>query len=162
MKKSFIENQEKLNKLLVEPNNEPCEPYFIDLKDDDEPYTVTESSEPMKKFAGKAAFMEGLTIEEIIPSIKTPIINIDDKNSRVEQKNVLHSLMTKKFCCDICDYQVLKKAWLLNHQWKVHNGPMPSRKHFVCEICSKQFNKSEYLRRHLDRHNNVKRYICGK
>lgn len=169
MKKTFIENQEKLNKLLKRPYQDPAIPYFIDLKDDDdEPYTVTESSEPLENVAPQSKCLEGLTIEEIIPkrSRTSAKGKAKDKKSPPELKNsdpnVSQPSVSKKFCCDKCDYKVLKRVWLLNHQWKVHDGPMPLHQRFICEICTKQFNKAEYLKRHLDRHNNVERFICGK
>lgn len=168
----YIENQEKLTNILKKPSRdpEPPEPCFIHLKEDEEPYLVTEFPESWENIADKTTKNEGLQIEEIFfspvkrkrtkrkISTKSKIDLNSEKNS--DPKGRAPSL-TKKFCCDKCDYKVLKNIWLLNHKWKVNNGPIPPKKYFVCEICSKQFNKSEYLNRHLDRHYDIKRFICG-
>lgn len=63
--------------------------------------------------------------------------------------------------CEECFYETNLKSSYLNHQWKIHGGSKPEPT-YICEICSKGFFRNERLKRHLDRHNNIKRYFCDQ
>lgn len=66
--------------------------------------------------------------------------------------------------CSDCEFETVVKRSLDRHKLESHHsGPEPPRPFvLICEFCSKEFKDTNGFQRHIDKHNNVKRFFCGK
>lgn len=66
--------------------------------------------------------------------------------------------------CSKCEFECVNKRSMDKHLYEnCHKGAKPSPPLIImCEICSKEFRDRALFNRHLDRHNNVKRFFCGE
>lgn len=66
--------------------------------------------------------------------------------------------------CSKCEFECVNKRSMDRHLYEnCHKGAKPSPPLIImCEVCSKEFRDRALFNRHLDRHNNVKRFFCGE
>lgn len=167
-RKSFIENQELLQNLLVrELSIVDC-----DIKEEIE-------RDGIKTFAEDSFQPPEVKIEEKIlePFRNAFDFNEADQNQIVEKSKLRRrNHQTKpsnttektdkrksryKLYCDQCDFKCREPLPMMKHKWKAHEGPKPPPEFFICEICSKCFKARSLFLRHSDMHNQKIRYFCG-
>lgn len=80
--------------------------------------------------------------------------------SKVYQTFMQHrAYHLKKFQCDICGKKFAMNHKLTHHKAYVHEGKTPQYK-LLCPLCGKGFPSKQKLNKHIDVHENNRRYKC--
>ena len=154
-----MENQKRLLAILDEfkiPFVKVEEPEIVHC-------TIVQSIEPVDDVhLDNQDFFDGIVTE--------PKQEANEANSEVEEffaepleifKSSRVVLPQSCKICNECDYKTTSSSCMVAHKCRKHGGPAIETK-FLCHLCPKTFKKAVLLKRHLDKHNNVKRFTCGE
>lgn len=77
--------------------------------------------------------------------------------STIEVKGVVINHATKKFVCQVCHKEFIRKSGLVRHNL-IHSGIKPN----VCNVCGKRFLQKSALTVHYRTHSGEKPYSCER
>lgn len=112
--------------------------------------------------------LEGQIEALTLPTAGEEVNKLNDKQSkhlRLNNKQGARPYIVRNtHKCSKCDFECVNKRSMDRHLYEnCHKGAKPPPPPIImCEICSKEFRDRALFNRHLDRHNNVKRFFCGE
>lgn len=155
-KRIFVDNQTKLHNLLQK--SESSFDVYVKCEVLENEVTTCETKED--QINDELLKNENMSEPEHVQQHRRPLVASRSRKPSHKEINSLKSIKGY-FYCDKCSHKCAKKHSLMIHKHKVHDGPVP-QKEFICEQCSKEFHLKESLKRHMARHNNDRRFVCGE